>query len=161
MSINQQEFVDRLVASGVSHPKAIIGCSENEVRLVEESAGLHLPSAYKHFLLVMGRRAGLLLRDVYMFYDDMIGLNQLAIRKLELCESGNLQLPENAFVFALRGGEQFTFFIADGSAPDPAVYSYFENDGHFKKLSDSFWGFLEIERQGIENLLSERAHNEE
>ncbi len=76
-------------------------------------------------------------------------------------ESGNLQLPENAFVFALRGGEQFTFFIADGSAPDPAVYSYFENDGHFKKLSDSFWGFLEIERQGIENLLSERAHNEE
>lgn len=152
MPINHDEFVVRLTSSGIATPLGIIGCTEAEVIHVEDTAGLILPGEYKRFLRSMGRKAGKLLNDVYIYYDQMIGLTDIARQIVVACEGDKLCLPQDAFVFTMRGGEQFFFFIADGSNDDPEVFSYYEGHGRFTKTDESIWDFLEAERQGLENL---------
>ena len=45
----------------------------------------------------------------------------------------------------MRYGEQFFFFIADGISENPLMHYYYEGDGKFTDLNETFWDIIENE----------------
>lgn len=144
-------LVQRLIDCGIAKLREISGCTEPEIRVVQDTTQLPLPKAYIDFLSTVGRGAGGFLRDVDIFYPKNLSLNSIAKDLLDDWEEGKLLLPNGAFVFSMRNGEQFLFFIADGKSDNPAVYHYMENTGHFKQIAMTFWDAIESELRISEN----------
>jgi hypothetical protein len=143
--LDPKSLRERLIASRIATPTSISGCSAEEIDSIEEQLGLPLPRAYVEFLAVVGMRAGAFMRDVDIFYPKMFGLRARAEEMLLNWEEGKLSLPNNALVFAMRMGEQFMYFIADGKTDDPPIWFYIEEAGKFKEISESLWFVLESE----------------
>jgi hypothetical protein len=143
-------LIDRLVAAGIATQDDIHGCTAAEVVTIEQSACCVLPRAYIEFLWAVGRGAGSFLYDQEVFYPKMLGLNAKANEILDDGEGGSLRLPDRAFVFTMRYGEQFLFFIADGARDNPPCFHYYERHGTFQPVG-TFWGFVNSELQLIED----------
>ena len=148
--LDSETLVRRLVASKAGSPDEIQGCSEAEIEQVCARSGLPLPEAYLEFLRAIGKGAGLFMCEVEQYYDAILELNDKAREALEIYEDGNLSLPDKAYVFSMRYGEQFLFFIADGIGDNPAIYYYYEKDGMFTDLKKTFWEVIESELWGWE-----------
>lgn len=148
--LSSSDLKQRLISLGVASAKDIVGCSTEEIERLQKTSKMRLPDAYLQFLRVAGKRAGRFLLDVEIFYDDVDRLNQKAFEKLELWEEGKLRLPDNSFVFSMRYGEQFMFFVVDGQRSDPEIFHYYEGSGFFKKVANSFWEVIEGEILDLE-----------
>jgi hypothetical protein len=153
LMLDPKQFVTRLLAAGIATPREIIGCSADEIAALEAFHGIKLPLAYTDFLRVAGRCAGKFIYDVDFLYDKLFTLNALAADLLNDWEKGQLKLPTNAFVFAMRYGEQFMFFEADGKNDDPPVFFYFEGHKKFKHIANSVWEVLEAELTETEHCI--------
>src|SRR6476660_6596686 len=93
-----------LATSSDIAPEDIVGCSDEEVRRLEDQFGVHGPAAYREWLRWMGHRAGGFLRGTDVFYDaDLPSLKEGA---LELFHENDLDgaLPADALVFYLHQG---------------------------------------------------------
>jgi hypothetical protein len=91
--------------------------------------------------------------DCQFGYADLPQLDTFARWAVAGNEAGRLHLPASAFVWLTRQPEQFLFFVADGTSQDPPVFLYVEEQGHFDRVTDSFWAAVEHEL----GLLEERA----
>ena len=97
-------------------------CTEEEVAALEKQLNIHLPGAYREFLLWMGRDGGNLLVGTDYSYEILPKLKSWA---MELLSEKNLShlLPDDAFVFLMHQGYQFMFFrLSEGE--DPPIYYY-------------------------------------
>jgi hypothetical protein len=111
-----------------------------------------MPGAYKDFLRAAGKKAGLLfVPDIDIFFPKVLELNGRAVETLRMFEDPPLSLPERAFVFADRYGEQFTFMICDQASDNPPVYRYYQGKGSFQKIADTFWDFIDDELLFLED----------
>jgi len=137
----------RLLSSGLATEETIVPCSELEIARLETTAPDVLPDAYKAFLRTAGRKAGLLFSDVNFFYPGILDLTERASGWLREFESP-LALPERAFVFSDRYGEQFMYFLVDGD--DPPIFLYVEGRTHFERIADSVWEIIEAELLEVE-----------
>jgi hypothetical protein len=135
------ELVARLMAIPGFKRSGLWPCSDKEIEQLEQAFDLTLPASYKKFLRLMGKGAGgFLISDHWeAFYPDLFELGQSAEYQ-DACDD----LPAQYFVFASRLGSVYLFFIADGADDDPPVYAFGDDhDGGYKKIYDSFWGFIE------------------
>ncbi|WP_417392266.1 SMI1/KNR4 family protein [Gimesia sp.] len=109
----------------------VLGCSENEVSVLERMHGVRLPEDYRRFLVLMGREADIrhLIGSHYLFPQ----LNDLQQWGKELLAGCQMQeLPENSFVIMMHQGYQF-YFLWNG-----AVYYFLEGKTEFERRFDSF-----------------------
>ncbi|MCU0543207.1 MAG: SMI1/KNR4 family protein [Oscillatoriaceae cyanobacterium Prado104] len=123
----------------------LVGCTRDEVCAIEQNLGISLPPAYQEFLLSMGHSAGKFLRGSDCFFDRLPQIQEWAI---ELLQENNFaqSLPEDAFIFLMHQGYQFSFFrLSEGA--DPPTYSYCEgtDQNSFIKSHKSFSDFLATE----------------
>ncbi|WP_293156931.1 MULTISPECIES: SMI1/KNR4 family protein [unclassified Microcoleus] len=123
----------------------LVGCTRDEVIAIEQLLGISFPPAYQEFLLSMGCSAGKFLRGSDCFFDRLPQLQEWAV---ELLKENNFaeSLPEDAFIFFMHQGYQFSFFrLSEGA--DPPTYSYCEgtNETSFIKSHESFSDFLATE----------------
>ncbi|MDB9456696.1 SMI1/KNR4 family protein [Dolichospermum circinale CS-534/05] len=125
-----------------NHP---LSCSDLEIIQLERQQGINLPSTYKDFLKIMGHGAGKFLRGSDCFYQHLSQIQEWA--KQLLVENDFPQtLPEDAFVFFMHQGYQFSFFrLSEGD--NPPTYSYCEGQEEldFVKSHDQFSDFLSVE----------------
>jgi hypothetical protein len=107
--------------------------------------GINLPRTYKDFLKIMGHGAGKFLRGSDCLYQHLPQIQEWA--KQLLVENDFPQtLPEDAFVFFMHQGYQFSFFrLSEGD--NPPTYSYCEGQEqpYFVKSHDQFSEFLSVE----------------
>ncbi len=114
----------QLIELKLAFPEEQVGCTRNEVILLEQQLGISLPTAYHEFLLSMGHSAGKFLQGSDCFFQHLLSLQEWAF---ELLNENNFpkKLPEDAFVFYMHQGYQFSFFrLSEGD--DPPTYSYCE-----------------------------------
>jgi hypothetical protein len=120
-------------------------CSDLEIIQLEQQQGINLPSTYKDFLKMMGHGAGKFLRGSDCFYQHLPQIQEWA--KQLLVENDFPQtLPEDAFVFFMHQGYQFSFFrLSEGD--NPPTYSYCEGqeEPYFVKRHNKFSEFLSVE----------------
>ena len=132
-------YLNDLFNKLIREEEAIIPCSLKEIESLEKSIGAKLPLAYKEFLLIMGKGASKYMMGSSMFWDDLEDINKWAPGLL--AENNFKKLPENAFVFYMHQGYQFSFFIL-GESNNPTTYYYqemqkeedFRNDGPLAEL---------------------------
>ena len=94
----------------------LIGCSEEEIPEIEQSAEFTLPKAYKDFMRIAGEKSGQFLRDCEFHYPIVIRTNQ---RCKEFCAKF-ITLPNPCFFFLDYIGVTELFFSNEGD--DPPVY---------------------------------------
>ena len=147
------EIVKKMLKKNVK----IVGCSEAQISLIEESVGGKIPECYREFLRSMGMDtvpdktqenwydyAGFTGEDVF-FKDDILKLNNELQEQLDEDNRPDLQLLENDFVFFSSQGYIYAFFKLD-EGDNPPVYGYEEGyEGNtFPKLTESLQEFYEL-----------------
>src|SRR2546425_341320 len=85
-------------------------------------------------------------------YPELLTLKEKAVKLLNLMENGKLSLPEKAIVCAMGTPEGFAFFETGDPLETGPIFSYYEEDGHFTRVYDSFWEMLEKELPTAEHL---------
>lgn len=101
----------------------VLGCRIDEIVDLEKELDIFLPEAYKEFLLWMGKDTNKFLEGSEVEYKHLVKIQAWADELLK--ENGHLLLPDNAFVFHIHQGYQFSYFLLDGN-DDPEVYFYDE-----------------------------------
>jgi hypothetical protein len=137
----KQQLLERKLVS----PDELLGCTPVEVRELQRRLGIVLPKAYEEFLLLMGHGAGAFLRGSDCFFAQVSALQTWAADLLKE-NGGAAPLPEDAWVFLMHQGYQFSFFrLSEGD--NPPTYSYCEGTPHttFIKSHASFSDFLMTE----------------
>ena len=133
---------NRIIQSKIATPEHLVGCSDEEIEALEKACKLTLPYSYKVFLKNFGHCFGGVANDVEFLYRDVFPLTKIA---REILQEDDPVLPENAFVFTMRYGEQFFFFEAEEGNEVPPIFYYMEGDESFSKSYDSVFDLWEGE----------------
>jgi SMI1-KNR4 cell-wall len=149
----------QLIELKLTLPIEQVGCTRDEVILLEQQLRISLPTAYQEFLLSMGHGAGKFLQGSDCFFQHLLSLQEWAV---ELLKENNFpkKLPDDAFVFYMHQGYQFSFFrLSEGD--DPPTYSYCEgtNQTTFIKSHKRFSDFLKTEVEIQEKYLMSLANH--
>ena len=143
--MNLENIKQQIITSNLAGEDELIGCTQQEVKDIEKAIGHQLPVSYQNFLILMGKNAGQFLRGSDCFYPDILDLNTGA--KEILSENDFPEtLPDDAFVFFIHQGYQFSFFRL-GEGNDPPIYYFTEGESNlsFMKSHEKFTNFLTTE----------------
>lgn len=88
--------------------RAVAGCHDDEIAVIEKKTEANLPDDYKQFLKHMGRSAPDFFVGSDFEYDKLLNLQEWATDLLN--ESDLEPLGKDAFVFMMHQGYQFYFF---------------------------------------------------
>jgi hypothetical protein len=153
VSVRSVELIrDEMLSSGLSTDADIVGCTEEEIaRVVETAEPVTLPDDYLAFLRLMGRKSRPLFVGSGINYPEPLD----AVEAAEDIASGAdeaLSL-QNRFFFGHHQGYIVYFF----EAGSPAVYGYKEGDPQVHKLADTFAEWMSIEWTSTRESLAEIA----
>lgn len=127
---------DRLIDAGLATPESFVGCTEEEIDSIESRFSIHLPKAYRDFLLEMGRDAGNFLVGMDYTFPQLFEFRNWAEQLLQ--EAGSpFRLPANAYVFLSAPGGSVLFFYCDDD-DDPPVFIFVEGEQEPRKLDERF-----------------------
>ncbi|HTE18603.1 MAG TPA: SMI1/KNR4 family protein [Armatimonadota bacterium] len=131
-------LMDKLVRKGKAIYDGFRPCSALQILEVEEDQDVELPRAYKAFLQVMGGGAAMFEGTDYC-YPEILGLRDHA--EYLLLTNSVVPLPEDAFVFMMHQGYQFSF-IRSSEGDDPPVYHYMDGDPSYQQVAETFTGYI-------------------
>jgi hypothetical protein len=114
----------RLVAAG-----DLLGCSDAEIAdLMRVQQVTRVPSLYRDFLRVMGRRPYPLMTGTDWSYEDLLVIKG-SFRELLAEDDADPALLDDALVIALHQGYVVYYIPGVGTAPDdPGVWTYVEGE---------------------------------
>jgi hypothetical protein len=138
--MNKEKLVSSLVNAKICKVSDVRGISLEDVAALEKAVGQNLPALYREFLLGIGRGAGKFLQGTDIFLSALGGLKDEAINLLRK-NNENAQIAEDAFVFSMHQGYEFTYFNTS-EGDDPPVYQYVEGNGSPVLTWNSFSDFL-------------------
>ena len=151
-------FLSRLLSGGTGAGD-LLGCTEDEVRRLENKYRVALPEAYRRFLRTMGHWSGRLFAHdhVDVTYADVLRMTETQRRQPAVSAAGGLfVLPYDALVILGRLGEQHLFIRCQGGQ-DAAVWCYGEfQDGPVESHA-SIIEWLDTWRREAEEAVSEAA----
>lgn len=144
--MKKEQLIVTLINARISATHELIGCTDTEITELENLIGLNLPQQYKEFLRAVGKGAGKFLQGTDIFLSALTGLKSEA-NALLTENSENFSLPDDAFVFSMHQGYEFTYFNTT-EGDDPPVYQYVEGNGSPLLTWQSFSDFV---KEAIEN----------
>lgn len=134
---------NKLIDCGLATEETIIGCSEDEITLLQENENIkRFPKMYHEFLRLMGEETGKFMpytnQKLYQLFDERYWTNH-ELRLLNI----KFQLSEYDFVFMyIPEGYAFWYFNTKDQNDDPPVYEYREDDEESKLISERLTDFL-------------------
>ncbi|MEM8718335.1 MAG: SMI1/KNR4 family protein [Cyanobacteria bacterium P01_G01_bin.39] len=137
-----------MIELAIADPSLIKGCNHQEIMQLEQENNVSFPQSYKVFLQHFGHGlGGRVMNDIDLLYEDIPGFTNL-LRNEVLIEEGDPVLPNKAFVFAARYGEQFMFFDTSTLPMEPPIFYYhMDYDDDFSQAGNSIFDVLEREIQ--------------
>ncbi|WP_187273943.1 SMI1/KNR4 family protein [Paenibacillus sp. N3.4] len=117
------------------------GCSESEIKLLEQEMGIRLPKSYHQYLLAVGNYSGRLFQGTDT---DFSQLKELQDEAKELLRENNnpVVLPDSTFVFSIHQGYENRFFKLNEGDNPPVMEWYEGSTKGIIRLYDSFEEFL-------------------
>lgn len=134
-------FADRVVKSGLSSRWSMKGCSDAEIRRLEDIFEVRLPEEFKAFLRIMGHGAGKFMRGTDIFYRHLFD-NRAAAEEMLEEEDNPFYLSPSTFVFSNHQGYIFHAFDCDTHLKDPPVFGFADEEPMMKQIANSFSDFL-------------------
>lgn len=151
MSTNNTELGGRLVEliieEGLANTDEIEGCTESEIRQVEEKFDIEFPKTYRSYLEYLGKSSGGYLRGHICHYPLIKEVREDAVQTLKQSDTP-FELSDDDFVFL--SSQSVAFFYFDVTNPDPEVYLFTEINPSPEKSAESFseWAINAVD--GIE-----------
>ena len=139
----------RMQRTGVVLPAQLVGCTPAQIRRLESRYGLTLPSTYRRFLSVMGRKSGRLFAHDWLevHYDSVLKLTAQVpgiVRDWgEIApEWASFALPDKALVILYRDMSDDFHFIRCDREDDSAVWHFSPDVPRPRQLRKSVVGWL-------------------
>jgi hypothetical protein len=129
----------RQLLTGAGIGSRLVGLNDEEIRAIATAQEAVIPTAYREFLRVAGRRAGDLWRGSEAFYPELLRLRKDALALLEE-NSRPFDLPSGALVILMHQGYQFLYLLPGAS--DPAVWLYREPRKEPERIAETFSSLL-------------------
>lgn len=136
---NVAAYIARFEAMGLTGDPA----TALEVTELEKQLGLTFPTAYKAFLLLLGRDGGPDFKGSDCTIRHLPALRKGAEELLRTSDSP-FELPEKAVVFLMHQGYFFAYFVADLASADPPVFGYREYEPAPVRQAESFSAWLAL-----------------
>lgn len=134
------EAVEQLRESGIVAEDELVGCTDDEIREIEQKEDVTLPTAYEEFLRRMGKSAGGFLRGMDFLYPRMIGLTKAARELMAECGVTD-ELTTDDFAFISSQGCSYLYFDTN-AGENPPVYRYIEYDEEPEQVTETFTEWL-------------------
>ncbi len=151
--MSQLQFLEEIKNHLKSRNIGLLGCTDEEVKKVEEFYCIKLPRAYVEYLLLMGRYSGPMNVGTSCFYDDLFDLREVAQEILD-DNSIDYQLSKSEFVFEIHQGYTFLFFETNES-DNSTVYGFSQNeDEEVLKLYDSYVDYWKAMMEYLDKILN-------
>jgi hypothetical protein len=105
-------------------------CTSEQVQLLEDCLGLALPGAYREFLLWSGNGGGCFDKQPhhhdnrFRFADVFDGSNKIAAIEILKRNGYAEELPDDAIVFKVTDGGEFSFIRA-GEGDNPPIHVFY------------------------------------
>ncbi|NOV02956.1 SMI1/KNR4 family protein [Paenibacillus planticolens] len=117
------------------------GCSEAEIKILEQEMGIKLPETYRQYLLAVGHYSGRLFQGTDTNFSQ---IKELQSETVELLRENNnpVVLPDSTFVFSMHQGYEIRFFKLNEGDNPPVMEWYEGSTKGIIKLYDSFEEFL-------------------
>lgn len=160
------KYLNKITNKFKSRKVKLTGCTNEQIKEIEEVAGNKLPKCYLEFLENMGRS---MYEDKnkldYYDYGNFVGTTVFypsikwltgSLQEELIEEESVLRLPEKAFVFYDSQGILSAFFRLD-EGDNPPIYGYEEGyEGNsFPKIANSLSSFYERHLEGDKTLFKE------
>jgi hypothetical protein len=101
----------------------IEGLNDQDINQLEKEFKIELPSAYKEFLKLLGRKSGQLLGSYLVERHKLNGNKESAkIASVDDLENKRVEIKDSYFFFAQWQGYNFFFFDCDENGENPPVY---------------------------------------
>jgi len=120
---------EKLFEKGVSRAE-VVGCSDSELREIDESFIYPLPADYRSMMKVLGKKAGPVFSDSVFFYPHVLYLN-VEVRAW-ICDA--LVLPQSYYCFFNNLGTHLAFLDTEEES-ESRIYTW--DDGNPNKLRRS------------------------
>lgn len=131
--------------SGLAESDEFVGCSEGEIRALEDQFGVDLPAAYESCLRYIGRDSQTLFTGENFTVDTLPAQRQLAEQRLTEWNV-DFSFDDTEFVFFGNQGYAFLFFDTE-EGPDPPVHSLVAGDPPSREAeSFSRWLLERVDR---------------
>jgi hypothetical protein len=154
---NIEDYIKKMNQRGFDCSN-LLGCTVEEITILEAKYHVSLPASYRSFLLRLGKNNNLVDKSEYSIdYDSVLTMTEkelLSIKEVQeeiLAEGLDeevLELPVHALLFLKRCDEsQFYFILAEGGEDSP-VYYYNTDLNVIEKERDSFWEILDMFVEG-------------
>ena len=147
-----KQLIVRLETSKIAKESDLKGCSDDEIKALEEKYHLILPKAYKEYLTHMGRTSGRLFTHDHLavFYKHVLNLTQEFLDDVVnepddddyYNAPDNVHLPKKALIISGRLGAWWLFILCNGD-DNPPVWSIDENNWNVEKFHPSVTQWLE------------------
>lgn len=134
-----KEAFSTLVRQGAIAEANLIGCTDEEILIIQKHFSCLLPQEYKDFLFIAGKSAGKLFRGTDIFYPRVLQLQSEAEALLSELQLTTL-LPIDAKVFCMHQGYELNYFIP--TSDDPPVLQFFEGQTEAIVAWKSFSEFI-------------------
>lgn len=149
------KYISETVAFYDAHLREVYGvpkgCKLRQIEVFEKRLGIHLPMAYREFLLWMGEDFGGIFRGTLIFFRDL-KVNEEIL--LEMSEQYSLPVDApSVMVFFTHQGYQACWFKLCDDSQDPICF-YFNNSQLSVGVRDigSFTKFLDIQVRGLSGI---------
>lgn len=154
---NIEDYVKEMEQKGFNCSN-LLGCTPEEVSVLEKKYSVSLPESYKSYLLRLGKNSNLVDNSEYNIdYESVLVMTEQELQCIkeveqEILDEGLdeevLHLPSNAVIILKRfDGSQFYFIMAEGGNDSP-VYYYNTDLNTIEKERDSFWEILDMFLEG-------------
>ena len=137
----------------VNRHHIIAGCSDIEIREIEDRYNVKLPKSYYFFLKELGKTDSALLGNLDLEYPHPLTQTEEFIDNLLSEDEEEVwipptNIPTKIFIFANYYFQKVFFFIADSSSDDPPIFSAdsSQESGEafkYRKTGESIWEFVE------------------
>ena len=153
MASDFKPLISRMAASGIAKASDLVGCSSEEIAVIEHRYGIVLPNSYRRYLELMGHQSGLLFASDHMAvsYRHVLAMTEdIQTRRvnpsIELCVGdtrapSNFRLPPKAFLIAGRLDAAWQY-IQCTSINDSPVWHFDENDWTIRETDASVLDWL-------------------
>lgn len=144
---NLSPLVAKLLSKGI-RSKEIVGCSNEDVRVLQESTTLQLPEDYLSVMRFIGRKAGCFFRDSVFFFPEILGHNE----EVKDWLSEAVEIPTSFFCF-FNNQNSYLAFIDTEEPSDCRIYQWHDgNPSTFQRLSTNLEGVLIKEISALAHL---------